>query len=97
MTLEQTTQEHIQKALACNKLDVHLRHDFIDLLSSNSETDLDKKVLYSLRGTPNLEFPGRRASISGSYTAETTYRELLALIQRDDIYYAQKSRKLRKC
>lgn len=95
VTLDEKTIERIEKALASNKLDVRFVADFSDILNSCDEQDLENTVLYSARGKPNLNIEGLNYIAGEIYTGHTTYKRVLDIVELNEFYSFQKSRKLR--
>jgi len=95
MSIDNKTKEQIQQAIASRKINGLFRVDLSKILEADKEEALEQQVSYFAEGKANLGIKELNGIGGVYYTAHTTYRRFLELVQNPDLYFFERGRNLR--
>ena len=94
MSLDQEINNKIREALNSNKLDFKFAEFLSTILDNDDSSKLDESIAYHVKAKEGLTHSGLNNIAGKIYTARTTYRELLDLVNNPDFYYFQSPQKI---
>jgi len=98
MTIDHILRDRIEGALKSKKLDATLKFEYHNLLGNDARDLQDISITIDTgfsciaEGKKGLDFPGKRQEMDTIYTLDSTYRNLLDLVEMPDFVRFEKGR-----